>query len=300
MLFIGDLDNPELSEKLAKKLQASLIYPDKHVFPDGEMRVRLLQEVVDQEVVFLKSHINPVDSAVIETCFLIDALKRNGAGLVTGIIPYLGYMRADHMFRTGEGVPLEAVISMLENMGLAKAVLVDPHSIRIPELFHIKVENISALNVFADKIRSMKLAKDSYSVVSPDMGGIRRIKQLSEMLDGAPYAAMEKNRDLETGDLVTNNVEGQIKETCFVVDDMISSGGTIVKAIPPLKKMGAKKIYVMATHAVFSDDAPKLLEACDTEKVYVTDSIFVPKDKRFGKLEILSIASLLSASIKSV
>lgn len=297
MILVGDLNNPELSERLAKELDIKLIYPDKHVFPDGEMRIRILEEVVDQEIIVLKSHINPVDSSVMETCFIVDTLKRNGAGLVTGITPYLGYMRADHMFRTGEGVPLEVVISMLENAGLAKAVLVDPHSIRIPELFHIPVINLSALSVFADRIKEMNMDPDSYTLVTPDLGGIRRIEILSEMLGGAAYATIEKNRDLETGNVEAAKITGKIQKTCFVVDDMISSGGTIIKALEALEKQGAETNYVMATHAVFSDDAPKLLQDSHAKKVFVTDSMPIAKEKRFEKLEILSIAKLLASSL---
>jgi ribose-phosphate pyrophosphokinase len=297
MIFIGDLGNRKLSEKLAAKLGTSAIYADKHIFPDGEMRLRIAEIVADKPVIFLKSHEGVIDSSILETCFLIDVLKRNGAGPVTGIIPYLGYMRADHMFRTGEGVPLEVVISMLEGAGLAKVVLIDPHSIRIPELFHVPVTDLTALSVFADKIKSMKLAKGSYTLVTPDMGGIRRIKLLSEMLDGAPFASVEKNRDLETGKVEAAKVEGKIAETVFVVDDMISSGGTIVKAIGALSKLGAKEMFIMATHAVFSENAPALLETSGARKVYITDSISVPDNKRFKKLEVLSIADLIAKSL---
>ena len=299
MLFIGDLDNRGLSEKLAEKFGAKLIYPDKHIFPDGEMRLRIPEKLADKKVTFLKSHVAPIDSSILETCFLIDLLKRNGAGLVTGIIPYLGYMRADHMFRTGEGVPLEVVISMLEGAGLYRAVLVDPHSIRIPDLFHIDVLNLSALQVFAEKIKAMNLAKGSYTLVTPDMGGIRRIKIISKMLGNAAYAAIDKERDLETGEVEAERVEGKVSKTCFIVDDMISSGGTIIKALDALKTLGAEKIYVMATHAVFSDDAPEHLQKSLAEKVFITDSIAVPKTKEFEKLEILSIADLIAKGLKS-
>lgn len=299
MLFVGDLANRDLSEKLGEKLGLTPIFADKHIFPDGEMRVRILEEVADQEVVVLKSHVNPSDSNILEMCFIIDALKRNGAGLVTAVVPYLGYMRGDHMFRTGEAVPLEVIISMLEGAGVAKVIIVDPHSIKIPELFHVDAKDLTALEVFANKIKEMKLKKDSYTLVTPDRGGIRRIKLLSGLLDNAPYAAIEKNRDLETGNVVASKIEGKINETCFIVDDMISSGGTIVKAITALKKMGAKTTYVMATHGVFSENAPRLLQTSDAEKVYVTNSIPIPSEKQFDKLEILSIADLIAKGLKS-
>src|SRR3989344_8445522 len=106
MLYVGDLENRELSEKLGESLSLPVHYPDLHIFPDGEMRVRILEEVADKQIILLKTHTHTIDSSIMQTCFLLDALKKNGAGLITVVIPYLGYMRGDHMFRTGEAVPL--------------------------------------------------------------------------------------------------------------------------------------------------------------------------------------------------
>lgn len=297
MLFIGDLDNRDLSDKLGEELKLPVIYPDLHIFPDGEMRVRILEEVADKEIILLKTHVHPIDSSILQTAFLLNALKQNGAGLITLVVPYLGYMRGDHMFRTGEAVPLEVVIKLLESNGAAKVALVDPHSIKIPELFNIPVIDLTALHVFADKIHEMKLDKKSFTLVSPDKGGIRRIKILSELLDNAPYASVEKNRDLETGNVEAAEVDGEIKETVFVVDDMISSGGTIIKSLDALKELGAKRQYVMATHPVFSEQAPNLLENSIAEKVFVTDSLPLTDKQKFNKLEVLSIAPLMAKAL---
>lgn len=297
MVFIGDLDNPDLSEKLGKKLNLPVVYPDIHVFPDGEMRVRILPEVADKQIILLKTHTHPIDSSILQTCFLLDALKKNGAGLVTLIVPYLGYMRGDHMFRTGEAVPLEVVITMLQDSGTAKALLIDPHSIRIPELFTVPVINTSALDVFAKKIKEMKLEQGTFTLVTPDMGGIRRIKLVSEMLDNAPYASIEKNRDLETGNVEAANVEGEINPVCFIIDDMISSGGTIIKGLDALKARGAQRLFVMATHAVFSEDAPVKLQNSIAEKIFVTDTLPTTDKKRFEKLEVLTVSDLIATHL---
>lgn len=299
MLLIGDLDNRDLSEKLSKELGSDTVYPDLHIFPDGEMRVRILPEVADKEIILLKTHVHPIDSSILQTAFLLDALKENGAGIVTLIVPYLGYMRADHMFRTGEAVPLEVVIKLLEVNGAAKVVLMDTHSIKIPEMFKVPVLNLSALKLFAQKIRGMKLAPNSFTLVTPDMGGIRRIKILSELLDNAPYATIEKNRDLETGNVEAAKTEGEFKKTCFIVDDMISSGGTIIQAANVCKEKGAEQVYLMVTHAVFSKQAPQLLQSSIAQKVFVTDSLPLTDKQKFSKLEILSIAPLIAKSLKT-
>lgn len=298
MLLIGDIDNRDLSEKLGKELGLDVMYPDLHIFPDGEMRVRILEEVAGKEILLLKTHVHPIDSSILQTAFLLDALKNNGAGLVTVVVPYLGYMRGDHMFRTGEAVPLEVVIKLLEVNGAAKVVLVDPHSIKIPELFSVPVSDLSANALFAEKIREMKLAPNSFTLVTPDMGGIRRIKILSELLDNAPYATIEKNRDLETGNVEAAKVEGKINKTCFIVDDMISSGGTIIKGLDTLSEMGAEDLYVMVTHAVFSKQAPSLLENSLAQRIFVTDSLPLTNKQRFQKLEVLSIAPLLANALQ--
>lgn len=135
MVLFGDELNKSLSEGLAAHLSTPLFYPDITVFPDGERRVRINENVVGQDIVFVKtSALTPnFDSFILETAFLIDAIKRSGAEKVTGIVPYLPYSRADHVFRSGEAVPLEVVINTLESAGLSKIVFVDPHTIKMPE-----------------------------------------------------------------------------------------------------------------------------------------------------------------------
>lgn len=296
MVFFGDHLNLSLSEGIAKELSASVNYPDIKVFPDGERRIRLLQEVVDENVIFVKtaSATNSWDSLILETAFLIDAIKRSGASQITGIIPYFPYSRADHVFRTGEAVPLEVVINMFESAGLTKVVFVDPHTIKMPEMFKIDVVNLSALPLFADKIKEIGFDKKNSVIVSPDMGGLRRLEQLSHLLHGLPIASVEKDRDYDNGSISASAVHGEIKETCFVIDDIISSGRTIVQAVEQIAERGGKHIYIFATHPVFSEDAVKLLKNSNVEKIYVTDAIPVPKEQNFEKLEVLSLDSLVA------
>lgn len=298
MVFIGDLSNKALSETIAKKASINIIYAEITVFPDSEQRVRIPIETVGEQVYVLKSITAPVDSAVLQLSFTVDALIKNGADKVVGIIPYIPYMRADHMFRTGEAVPLEVIINMIQGSGLSEIIMVDPHSIKIPEMFKIPVHDLSALPIFAQKIKEIERTKKNITIVSPDMGGIRRLKLLGELLGGVNQVVINKDRNYESGEVRVAEYEGEIRGKCFIVDDIISTGKTVVQAINTLDQAGAGGVYVFATHPVFSENASDLLSSSKAEKIFVTDSIPVPPEKKIDKLEILSIAEIVAQKVK--
>lgn len=295
-IFTGS-SNKFLSEKIVKELELDLSPLEIYIFPDGEKRIRVLERVVDEHCVVVQSTSTPADQNYMELFFIVDAIKRSGAKAVTAVIPYLGYQRQDHIFRDGEAVSLEVVIRTLEAVGMDKLILFDLHSIKIPELFHIPVSHLSALPLFAEKIKKNGWTNSDTALVSPDMGGVRRIKILSEMLSGMPYTSIVKNRNLATGKLTAERVEGKLKKRALIVDDMISSGGTIITAANVLLKNGVSEIYVFATHPVFSDAAPEVLQKSAAQKVFVTDTIEVSKEKQFSKLEILSIAEMIAKEL---
>jgi ribose-phosphate pyrophosphokinase len=198
------------------------------------------------------------------------------------------------MFRKGEDVSVKVIAEILDTIGLGKLITVDLHSIKIKEAFNIPVVELSALSVFAKVITEKGWRKDSAVLVTPDMGGIRRIRILSELLDNMPFAVIEKNRDLATGTVSAENIEGKIGKKAIIVDDMISSGGTVAMAADLLRKNGAEQICVFATHAVFSEKAPKILQESGVNSVYVTDTVFVPGEEMFSKLKILSVSKLIA------
>jgi len=293
-VFSGSSNKP-LAEEVANVLSLKLSPLEIFVFPDGEKRVRVEENVVDEDVIVVQSTATPVDQNYMELLFIIDALKRSGAKSITVVIPYLGYQRQDHIFRSGEAVSLDVVVHALERTGVSKVITFDLHSIKIPEVFSVPVSHLSALSLFADKIRNL----GEGVLVSPDMGGLRRIEKMAELLDGMPWIATVKDRDLNTGSIIINEIDGRDKDidltgkSAFIIDDMISSGGTVVKAAELLKKRGVEKVIVFVTHAIFSANAQKLLQESLIEKIYVTDSVSVSKEKHFDKLEILSIANMI-------
>ncbi|MBI2036128.1 ribose-phosphate pyrophosphokinase [Candidatus Microgenomates bacterium] len=313
-IFAGSANKP-LAEKIAHSLSLSISPLEIHIFPDGEKRARVLESVLDEHCVVVQPTAPPVDANYMELFFIVDALKRSGAKSVTVVISYLGYQRQDHVFREGEGVSLEVVVKTLEAAGVDKVITFDLHTIRALEVFKIPVVHLSALPLFAEKIRRLihpggvhpRFAKASPGepatlndavLVSPDMGGVRRIKILSEMLNNLPYAAIVKNRDLATGEITVSEVQGELAKTAIIVDDMIASGSTIAEGVRVLQKRGVEQIFVFATHAVFSADAKKILEQAPLEKIFVTDSIEVPEEKRFNKLETLSVAGIITKELQ--
>lgn len=299
MLLIGDLNNRGLAEKIGGELGVSVEYPEIHVFPDGEKRVRVKENVRGEKVLVLKSFCNSVAENILEFCFTVDAVRKTGAKEVIGIIPYLAYSRADHIFRVGEGVPLEIIINIIESAGLTKIVIFDPHSIKIPEMFSVPAETLSAVDVFIQKIKDLGFENNDLTIVSPDMGGIRRADILSEKLGKVDVVSIEKNRDLETGRVESAKVNGRINKTCFIVDDIISTGETVVKAGELLGKAGAQEIFCFATHFVSSDEASRLLAGSNLNKIFVTDSLPIPQEKKIEKLEILSIAKQIAIKIQN-
>ena len=298
--FTSSLDK-HLGTKIAQKLGAKICPMEVFVFPDGEKRIKLNDTVVDEDTYLLKSTGIPSDSNLMELFFIIDALKRSGARSVTAIIPYLAYSRQDHVFREGEDVSLQVVIKTLENIGMDKIISFDFHSIKIPEFFSVPVVHLSALSLFAEEIKKIsKNSSEPFVLVSPDMGGIRRIKELAQDLGDIPIATILKDRDLKTGNIEISNLDGDVRgKTAFIVDDIASTGLTLSKACDLLLENGATKVYAFATHPLLAADASNVLQKSDIEKVFVTDIISIPDSNKFAKLEVISVAEIIVQAIKN-
>jgi len=295
LIFSGESNKP-LAEKVAKELDLTLSGLEIVTFPDKENRVRVTDQVLGEDVVVVQSTGISPNLFYMELFFILDSLKRSGARSINLVIPYLGYQRQDHIFRDGEGVSLDVIIKIIENLGVDRVISFDLHSVKIPQMFHVPVTPLSALEVFADIIISEN--KDDLVLVSPDMGGIARIKKLSELTGGLPFVSIVKDRDLNTGDIQSAQINGEVRKRAVILDDVISTGKTLVAASELLSKNGVEKITVMATHAIMAKSAPTDLQASSIDKVIVTDTINLPEKRIFPKLEVVSISSLISKSIK--
>ncbi|MGI8420094.1 MAG: ribose-phosphate diphosphokinase [Candidatus Levyibacteriota bacterium] len=314
-LFSGSSNKP-LAIKIAKTLDMKLSPREIMTFPDGEHRVKISTNVLNEDTVIFQSTNAPVDHNYMQLFFMIDALKRSGAKSVTVVIPYLGYQRQDHVFRDGEVVSLDVIIRFLESLKVDRVISLDLHSIKIPELFHIPMTQLSALPLFAEKIKShsfssllgdnpKELLKDSV-LVSPDLGGLRRVEQLSVMLDGLPWIATVKNRDLKTGEITINGFDRPVKPSeltgkrALIVDDMISSGETIMQCAQFLKDNGVVSCDVFVTHALYKEETPELLQESYVDSIYVTNTVEVPQEYRFPKLHVLSVVDTIAGELKKI
>jgi ribose-phosphate pyrophosphokinase len=297
-IFSGSASK-KLAEKIAKDLSLELSPVEIFVFPDGEKRIRIKENVVGKDCIIIQSASTPPDENYMELFIMIDALKRSGAKSIRTVIPYLGYQRQDHIFRDGEAVSLEVIAEILTRVGMTELFSFDLHSPKIPEIFSVPVHHLSALPTFADKIKN-EFDLGKIVLVSPDMGGIRRIKEVMEMLGNIPFATIEKNRNLASGEINDSGLDGDVRgKVAVIVDDMISTGQTLVEAAELLIENGAVKVFTFATHAVFAKDADKLLQHSKIERVVVSDTIDVPAFKLFPKLEIISIAGVAANALKS-
>jgi ribose-phosphate pyrophosphokinase len=298
-IFSGS-SNKELAEKIASKLGLKISPIENFVFPDGERRIQIQIPVLGEHCIVVQSTNPPVDSHYVELFLIVDGLKRNGAKSVTVVMPYMGYMRQDHIFRDGEAVSLSVMVNILESLKVDSFIGCDFHTIKVPQFFHIPVTHISALPLFAKTIKQNGWDDTNSMLVSPDLGGLNRIKKISDLLNQMPWIATVKDRDVNTGSIQINSIEGDtnsIRKRALIVDDMISSGKTIVKSAELLKQQGVEEFYVFVTHPVFSVDAPQSLQRSLIDKVFVTDAVYIPTEKRFEKLQILSLADAISQNL---
>lgn len=298
MKILAGSTNTPLALSIAEKLGEKLSPLEIFIFPDGEKRVRIEDQIAGEDVVIIQPTSSPADNSYMELFFITDAAKRSGAKTITAVIPYLGYQRQDHVFRSGEAVSLEVIAGVLKMVGVNYLITFDLHSIKIPEVFQIPVFHLSALSLFADELKKKGWDKEDCVLVSPDMGGIRRIKLFSEMLNNMPFAVINKNRNLSSGEVEAVGIEGEVAKRAVIVDDMISSGNTIIKAAQLLYSKGASEIIVFATHAVLSIDAPQNLQNSQVSEIYVSDTVFIPENKYFQKMKVLSIADITARTIK--
>src|SRR6188472_2602251 len=300
MVFSGRA-HPALAEEVAAALEIQLVPTQAYEFANSETYVRYEESVRGSDAFVIQSHTAPINEWLMEHLIMVDALKRASAKRITVVMPFYGYARQDKKHRGREPISARLVADMFKTAGADRLITVDLHADQIQGFFDGPVDHLFALPILASYVKE-KYGDQHLAVVSPDAGRIRVAERWSARLDGAPLAFIHKTRRTDRpNETVANRVVGDVSgRMCVLVDDMIDTGGTIVKAAEALMADGAAGVIIAATHAILSDPAVDRLKNSPATEVVVTNTLPIPDDRRFDKLTVLSIAPLVSRAIREV
>jgi ribose-phosphate pyrophosphokinase len=298
VLFTGNA-NPALAQEIAHLLGIELGRADVGRFSDGEVTVEIQQNVRARDVFVVQPTCAPANESLMELLIMVDALKRASAGRITAVIPYFGYARMDRRPRSMR-VPISAkvVANMLEAVGVSRLLTMDLHADQIQGFFDIPVDNIYASPVLLADLKGKQY--DDLIVVSPDVGGVVRARALAKQLE-CDLAIIDKRRPAHNVAEVMH-VIGEIEgRNCVIMDDMIDTAGTLVKAAEVLKERGARKVYAYCTHPVFSGPAIERLKASHLDEIIITNTIPLGDSaKSTPKIRQLSVAFLFAETIRRI
>ena len=300
LVLLSGRSHPELAESVADELGIALSPTLAYDFANGEIFIRFRESVRGTDAFVLQSHTTPINTWIMEQLIMIDALKRASAKRITVIVPFYGYARQDKKHRGREPISARLMADLFKAAGADRLMTVDLHTSQIQGFFDGPVDHLFALPLLAEHVAS-RVSTDQITVVSPDAGRVRVAERWTDVL-GAPLAIIHKRRDPDVPNQVrVFEVVGDVKNrVCVVVDDMIDTGGTIVKAAETLFENGAKDVIVAATHGILSDPARDRLQQSQISEVVVTDTLPIPPERQFDKLTVLSIAPILATAINEV
>ncbi|AJM91448.1 ribose-phosphate diphosphokinase [Nitrosopumilus piranensis] len=277
----------DLGGKLAKKVNANLVKSDVRVFPDGESKITLKGNISKIKSVVVQSFYPPVDTNLIQALSMISKVKETSSEVIA-VIPYMGYARQDREFLPGEVITMKVLAKLFKGAGASKIIAVDIHSLIGLKHFTIKTKNISAIPDLA--IYFKKLSLKNPLIVSPDQGGKERAKEFAKQME-IDYIALDKKRDRKTGkvEIKTKKVD-VVGRDLILVDDMISTGGSIINATKFLKKEKCGRVFVACTHALLMNDAGKKIKKSGVTKIVSTNTI--P-----GKTSIVDVSNTIAKAI---
>src|SRR5689334_10752822 len=299
VLFTGNANRP-LAQDIATHLSIGLGKAKVARFSDGEVDVEIEQNVRARDIFVVQPTCRPTNENLMELCIMVDALKRASARRVTAVIPYFGYARQDRRPRSTR-VPISArvVANLLEAVGVERLLTMDLHADQIQGFFNIPVDNIYASPVLLSDLQSKRY--DDLVVVSPDVGGVVRARALAKQLN-CDLAIIDKRRPKANVSEVMH-VIGEIEgRNCVIMDDMIDTAGTLVKAAEVLKERGAKKVYAYCTHPIFSGPAiERIAQGSALDEVVVTNTIPLSAGANgCTKIRQLSVAPLIAETIQRI
>ncbi len=296
-VFTGNA-NTALAAEICYELGCPLGAANVRHFSDGEVHLQIQENVRGADVFVIQPTCTPVDRHLMELLLMMDALKRASAERITAVLPYYGYARQDRKDRPRMPISARLVASLIERAGADRILAVDLHAAQIQGFFDVPVDHLFAAPVMADYFDELR--GDNLTVVSPDAGGVERARNFGKRLE-APLAIIDKRRsDVNVAEVM--HIIGDVKgQHCLIVDDLIDTAGTLVKAAEALLARGAKSVRACATHAVLSGPAVERIEQSEIEEVIVTNSIPLREEAdNCNRIKQLSVAPLLAKAIQSI
>ena len=292
---------PELAEEVASDLGIAVTPTSAYDFANGEIFVRFEESVRGSDAFVIQSHAAPVNKQIMEQLIMVDALKRASAKRITVVAPFYGYARQDKKHRGREPISARLMADLFKAAGADRLMVVDLHTSQIQGFFDGPVDHLFALPLLTNYVGS-KVDRNNLTIVSPDSGRVRVAERWSDLMGGCPIAFIHKTRDPRIPNEATiGRIVGDVKgRTAVVIDDMIDTAGTIVKAVDACIEAGASEVIVAATHGVLSGPASDRLKNSGATEVVMTNTLPIPEDRRFDKLTVLSIAPLLARAIREV
>ena len=291
--------NLPLSEKISDYLGIELGELTVNRFADGEIAISIEESVRGDHVFIIQPTSYPTNDHVMELLIMIDALRRASAKTITAVIPYYGYARQDRKAKPREPITAKLVANLITVAGADRVVTLDLHAAQIQGFFDIPVDHLLGAPLLASYFLDHGLHGEEVVVVSPDHGGAVRARKLAEFLDSS-IAIVDKRRPRPNVSEVMNII-GDVKgKKAIIIDDMIDTAGTITTAAQAIKDAGATEVYASGTHGIFSPPAIERIENSVIKKMVVTDSIYLPEEKRIDKIELISVSELVGQAIQRV
>ncbi len=301
LLLLSGSGNPELSERIAREIGMPLADVEITRFADGEFDVKIAESVRGHDVFLIQPTCHPVSDNLIELFIVLDALRRASASRITAVIPYYGYQRKEKKTQPRDPISAKLMANIIELAGANRVICVDLHAEAIQGFFDIPVDALIATKILARRVRERH--GHDVVIVSPDSGGVDRARKLARILD-APIAVIDKRRPRDDTVEIVNVIGDVAGAKCVIIDDLISTGGTLASAAVALRSSGAITVDIVATHGVLSNGALARLHAAPIDEICITDTIPQHNGTRSfddaPKLRILSVAPLIAEAIVRV
>ncbi len=294
-IFTGNA-NPKLAQDIADYLSIPLSEMLVGRFPDGEIRVRALENVRGSDVFVVQPTYAPADN-LMELLIMIDALRRASAHTICAVIPFFGYARQDRKTRSREPISAKLVANLITVAGASRVIALDLHAGQIQGFFDIPTDNLTAMLILAGYFKNKNFETPPV-IVAPDVGSVHRATEFAKEIPHSTQAIFVKRR-LSPDEVETNRLIGDVEgKTVILVDDAIHTGGTMVSAAKEVMKRGAKEVYACATHGIFAGNSLEKIENSPIKELVITDTI--PHKDLPQNVKVLSVASLIGEAIKRI